>query len=60
MSAPHIIRAIELLKAARDLIEACDDAQTTAVIYDDAHCDGSCLLGDIETFLIELGEEDPS
>jgi len=48
-----------LLKACRDLLIKCRDSDylispmETTVFYDEADCDGFCLLDDIET---ELGE----
>lgn len=50
-----------LLKAAYDLLKKCDDsfyvldALTTTVFYDDAECDGGCLMSDIAD---ELGIEE--
>jgi hypothetical protein len=47
-----------LLKAAYDLLKECDkgiyvkNALETVVFYDDAECDGTCLMEDIA---IELG-----
>lgn len=49
-----------LLMACRDMLIKCRDAHyvidpmVTTVFYDDAECDGSCLLADIE---IELEEQ---
>ena len=42
-----------LLKAAYDLLKACHDSHfvldvmSTSVFYDDADCDGNCLMEDI-------------
>lgn len=52
-------RALELLKASRDLLRKADDShfieQATCIIvhYDDADCDGSCLMDDINLLLDE-------
>jgi hypothetical protein len=53
-------RKITLLKAARDILRKVESshyvisAMETSVFYDDAECDGYCLLNDI----IELLEEE--
>lgn len=53
-------RKITLLKACRDLLKKQDNSHyvlnllSETVFYDEADCDGHCLLEDIE---IELGEE---
>ena len=50
-------RKITLLKACRDLLKKQEDAGyvldllSETVFYDDAECDGNCLLEDIETEL---------
>lgn len=52
-------RKITLLKACRDLLKKQQesgyvlDLLSETVFYDDADCDGTCLLEDIE---MELGE----
>ena len=51
-----------LLKAAYDLLKKCENADyfldpmETAVFYDDANCDGACLMQDIADEL-DLSEE---
>lgn len=50
----HLGRAITLLKAAQSLIEASSDAISETVFYDDAECDGLCLVEDIEALLETL------
>ena len=49
-------RTMELLKACKDLIESHEYTQEQIVFYDDAECDGGCLLEDITNHLIEVGE----
>ena len=50
-------RKITLLKACRDLLKKQEDSGyvldllSEIVFYDDAECDGNCLLEDIETEL---------
>ena len=50
-------RAITLLKASKDLLEIADNQhfieQATCIIvhYDEADCDGSCLMDDINILL---------
>jgi hypothetical protein len=50
-------RANELLKATFDLLKKCDEgpyvknALEETVFYDDAECDGYCLMQDISDFL---------
>jgi hypothetical protein len=54
-------RTIILLRACRDMLIKCRDSayvispMETTVFYDDADCDGSCLLDDIEHELREFG-----
>jgi hypothetical protein len=54
-------RKTVLLKACRDMLIKCRDSQyvltpmETTVFYDDADCDGYCLLEDIEAEL-NVGE----
>jgi hypothetical protein len=54
-------RKIILLKACRDLLKKQEnsgyvlDLLSETVFYDEAECDGNCLLEDIE---IELGIDD--
>lgn len=54
-------RKVVLLKAAYDLLKKANepgyvlDVMETTVHYDDAECDGSCLMEDIAT---ELGLEE--
>ena len=56
-------RARVLLKATHDLLEAADDspyvedALGIIVHYDDADCEGRCLMEDIEYHFDEFGEE---
>lgn len=52
--AVHMARAITLLQAAQDILEASDDAQGRTAFYDDADCDGACLLEDIGNLLESL------
>lgn len=50
-------RAIELLDATKQFLEKQDFyALATTVFYDDADCDGLCLLEDIECWLEEYDE----
>ena len=50
-------RATVLLKAALDILRQCDDspyvldALGVTTLYDQAECDGFCLMEDIECFL---------
>lgn len=52
-------RAKTLLKATYDLLKKCDDSYHVKdvlgekVMYDNAECDGICLMEDIESFLTE-------
>ena len=54
-------RAITLLKACRDLLNKQNETSyvlnllETTVYYDEADCDGGCLLEDIEAYLEEVG-----
>lgn len=54
-------RKVTLLKACRELLKKQEnsgyvlDLLSETVFYDEAECDGNCLLEDIE---IELGIED--
>ena len=50
-------RTLELLRAAKNLLQENEMAEEYTVFYDGAQCDGACLLADIENHLIELGEE---
>lgn len=53
-------RAIELLKAVKSLLELQEQEACVlnlleeTVFYDEADCDGSCLLDDIRDFLDNL------
>lgn len=53
-------RKITLLKACRDLLKKQENSRyvldllTETVFYDDAECDGNCLLEDIETVLADI------
>jgi hypothetical protein len=55
------LRKDVLLKAAYDVLKKCDEsryvlnAMSTTVHYDDAQCDGTCLMNDIA---VELGIDD--
>ena len=50
-------REITLLKACLKLLKECEDgiyvknAMEITIFYDDAECDGYCLMKDIESFL---------
>lgn len=52
-----IERAKVLLKATHELLKKCDEgpfvknALEETVFYDDAECDGNCLMDDIENWL---------
>jgi hypothetical protein len=54
-------RAIELLKAVRDLLNKANegpwvvDILNTTIRLDEADCDGFCVLEEIETLLAEIG-----
>jgi hypothetical protein len=49
-------RAIVLLRATLALLKTC---MATAVFYDDAECDGTCLMEDIEILLEEIDRVKP-
>lgn len=54
-------RAVTLLKAARDLLIKQNEtgvliSYPLTVHYDDADCDGYCLLDDINAHLFDEGE----
>ena len=57
-------RKIILLKACRDLLKQQAEADyvldllSKTVFYDDAECDGNCLLDDIEAELEEAMEKE--
>lgn len=57
------LRAKTLLKAAHDLLKKQDgncavlNLLTETVFYDEADCDGLCLMADIEYWFEEIGEE---
>jgi hypothetical protein len=57
--------AIVLLRATLALLKACNegpyvkDALATIVFYDDAECDGTCLMEDIEILLEEIDQVKP-
>lgn len=57
MDKKAVDRAGVLLKAAHELLKKCDEshfvenALATTVFYDDAECDGACLMDDIEHWL---------
>ena len=63
MTNKEIERALTLLKATRDLLDKQNDTiyvlnmLETTVEYDGIECDGTCLLEDIDDFLME-GEAD--
>ena len=54
-------RKVVLLRAAYDMLKKCNDSHVvispmeTTVFYDEADCDGSCLMEDIAN---ELGIEE--
>lgn len=56
-------RRIILLKATHALLKKCDqgpyvkNVMEQTVFYDEADCDGSCLMMDIEDCLLEHGIE---
>lgn len=58
-------RAVTLLKAARDLLNKQNESPYVlnmleqTVHYDEADCDGSCLIDDINAYLEEIGAEEP-
>lgn len=53
-------RKVILLRAARDILRKCErsgyvqDVMTVTAVWDEADCDGYCLLGEIEDELREL------
>ena len=53
----NVHRALVLLKACKELLEKQDedpfvlDVLAQKVFYDEAECDGQCLLEDIRSFL---------
>lgn len=56
---PSLDRAETLLKVVHEFIEKqknsrCDEYSRIFVIYDEAECDGNCLLDDITTLLEEI------
>lgn len=58
-------RAITLLKATRELLLKCNEGYYVksvleeTVFYDEAECDGYCLMEDIGYLLEEVGELKP-
>jgi hypothetical protein len=52
-------RAVTLLQATLELLQKCDNSHyvlnvlAETVRYDDAECDGSCLMDDIKEYLEE-------
>ncbi len=48
-------RAVTLLKAAREIVKKSDEAQSPVAFWDNADCDGMCLLDDISAFLEDAG-----
>ena len=56
----QIQRAVELLKASGELLKQADegiyvkDAMEITVMYDEAECDGNCLMEDIRLFFEEI------
>lgn len=56
------LRAKTLLKSAYDLLKKQDDNYAVlnllaeTVFYDEAECDGSCLMDDIEYWFDEIGQ----
>ena len=57
-------RAIALLKACKELLNKQNESAyvlnilETTVYYDEADCDGSCLLEDIDALLFEMNEDE--
>ena len=55
-------RAAELIKAAIDLLLICNEgpyvknAMTETVFYDEAYCDGICLMNDLLSFAMGIEE----
>jgi hypothetical protein len=58
----QLARAETLLKAAHELLQKCDEgpfvlnALEETIYYDDAECDGTCLLEDIGSWFEEIGK----
>jgi hypothetical protein len=58
-------RALILLRAARDILRRCSksyyvrDVMSVLAYYDEAECDGNCLMEDIEAYL-DLKESAPT
>ena len=61
VSRTTICRAVTLLTAAKERLEMeakhCDDAMPVTTHYDDADCDGYCLLEDIKQVLEEFVDQ---
>ena len=51
MSGAGMDRKTALLMACRDMLIKCRDSMETTIFYDEADCDGYCLLNDIESEL---------
>lgn len=57
-------RAITLLKACKELLNKQNESAyvlnllETTVYYDEADCDGNCLLEDIDALLFEMDEDE--
>lgn len=57
-------RAVTLLKACKELLNKQNESAYVlnileqTVYYDEADCDGSCLLEDIDALLFEMGEDE--
>jgi len=53
---------LKLLKATRDILTKCDqshyvlDVMSTTAIWDNAECDGGCLLSEINDILGETND----
>lgn len=66
MTEDLLERAKILLKATKDLLEKQADSYyvlnllSETVFYDGAECDGSCLKEDIDYWLDELEEQNPT
>ena len=58
-------RSTVLLKATLELLKKCDDGPFVknvleeTVFYDNAECDGACLMEDIEDHMLEAREQKP-
>tara|TARA_R110000744_G_scaffold151066_4_gene264458 strand:- start:8080 stop:8283 length:204 start_codon:yes stop_codon:yes gene_type:complete len=58
----QLARAKTLLKAAHELLKKCDEgpfvlnAMEETIYYDDAECDGACLLEDIGGWFEDIGK----